>query len=91
MWLVRGYAGVSLVLTIWAYLSPFLRRIRSLASSLPILLILQFLTIHLKSPLPLGVVHPLTGFLLFSTSTTLVHRAFQVAFPQADTALAAKS
>jgi len=50
-----------------------------------VLLGLQFLTIHLKSPLPLGVLHPLIGFTLFSVSTTLVHRAQRVAFPKLDT------
>lgn len=73
VWLVRGYSGLSLVLLVWAYLFPYPRRVRSLATSMPVLLGLQFLTIHLKLPLPLGVLHPLLGFTLFSASTTLVH------------------
>lgn len=72
--LVRGYCGLSLILAIWAYLSPFPVRVQALAISLPILLILQFLTIHLKSAIPLGVLHPLIGFTLFSVSTSLVHK-----------------
>lgn len=82
VWLVRGYSGISLILLVWVYLIPLTRRVRSLVASLPVLLALQFLTIHLKLPLPLGVLHPLIGFTLFSTSTTLVHRMSQIAFPQ---------
>ncbi len=84
IWLVRGYSGVSLILLGWVYLVPFPRRVRSLAASLPVLLALQFLTIHLKSPLPLEVFHPLIGFALFSASTALVHRAWYIAFPTPD-------
>ncbi len=87
---VRAYSGLSLILAIWAYFSPFSPRVRSLASSLPVLLVLQFLTIHLKSPLPLGVMHPLIGFMLFSASTTLVHRTFHIAFPLSTTAIASE-
>lgn len=81
VWLVRGYSGVSLVLAIWVYLTPFSKRIRSLTASIPLLLGLQFLTIHVNSPFPLGILHPLIGFTLFSVSTTLVHHARRVAFP----------
>lgn len=84
VWLVRGYGGLSLLLLLWVYLVPFPRRVRSLTASMPVLLGLQFLTIHLKSPLPLGVLHPLIGFTLFSVSTTLVHRVQRVVFPKAD-------
>jgi heme A synthase len=52
---------------------------------MPVLLGLQFLTIHLKAPIPLAVLHPLIGFTLFSVSTTLVHRARHVVFPKPDT------
>jgi heme A synthase len=52
---------------------------------MPLLLGLQFLTIHLKAPLPLGVLHPFIGFTLFSVSTTLVHRSRRVVFPKPDT------
>ena len=85
VWLVRGYGGLAVILLLWVYLVPFPRRVRSLTASMPVLLGLQFLTIHLKSPLPLGVLHPLIGFTLFSVSTTLVHRAQRVAFPKLDT------
>lgn len=72
--LVRGYSGLSLILLGWVFLSPFPQRVRSLTASLPVLLGLQFLTIHLKTPFPLAVLHPLIGFTLFSASTTLVHK-----------------
>ncbi|BAZ25417.1 hypothetical protein NIES4073_63220 [Kalymmatonema gypsitolerans NIES-4073] len=84
VWLVRGYSGLSLLLLLWVYLSPFPQRVRSLTASMPVLLGLQFLTIHLKSPLPLGVLHPLIGFTLFSVSSTLVHRVQRVVFPKPD-------
>ena len=84
VWLVRGYSGLSLVLLVWVYLVPYPRRVRSLAASMPILLGLQFLTIHLKSSLPLGVLHPLFGFTLFSASTTLVHRVWQILSTKSD-------
>jgi hypothetical protein len=63
---------------------PFPRRVRSLTSSLPILLVLQFLTIHLKTAIPLAIIHPLIGFTLFSVSTTLVHRVNRFLFPKAN-------
>lgn len=80
IWLVRGYSGLSLILLAWAYWQPFPRRVRTLTASLPILLGLQFLTIHLQTPLPipLAIAHPLIGFVLFSVSTTLVHRVWQI-------------
>ena len=79
--LVRGYSGLSLILLVWAYWVPFSHKIRSLAVSLPVLLGLQFLTIHLKLSLPLGVLHPLIGFALFSASTSLVHRVWGTISP----------
>ena len=82
VWLVRGYSGLSLLLLVWVYLVPFPRRVRNLAASMPLLLGLQFLTIHLKSPLPLSVIHPLIGFTLFSVSTSLVHRVSRIVFPK---------
>ena len=85
VWLVRGYGGLSLLLLLWVYLAPFPQRVRSLTASLPVLLGLQFLTIHLKTPIPLAVLHPLIGFTLFSVSTTLVHRSRRVVFPKPDT------
>lgn len=82
VWLVRGYGGLAVILLFWVYLSPFPRRVRSLTASVPVFLGLQFLTIHLM--LPLKVLHPLTGFMLFSVSTTLVHHAQRLAFPKPD-------
>ncbi len=77
--LVRGYSGLSLILLGWVFLVPFPQRVRSLTASMPVLLGLQFLTIHLK--VPLGVFHPLIGFSLFSISTTLVHRVSRILSP----------
>ena len=84
VWLVRGYGGLAVILLFWVYLSPFPRRLRSLTASMPAFLGLQFLTIHLM--LPWKVLHPLTGFILFSVSTTLVHYAQRLAFPKPDIA-----
>jgi hypothetical protein len=50
VWLVRGYSGLSLVLLGGALTLPFSKRIRSLAASMPVLLLLQFCTIHLHTP-----------------------------------------
>lgn len=76
VWLVRSYSGLSLVLLVWVYLVSFPKRVRMLTLSLPILLALQFFTIHGQLPLPfsLAIFHPLLGFSLFSVSSTLVHR-----------------
>lgn len=84
VWLVRGYSGLAVLLLLWVFLNPFPRRVRSLTASMPVLLGLQFLTIHLNSPfpLPLEVLHPLIGFTLFSVSTTLVHRVQRFIFPK---------
>jgi Family of unknown function (DUF6220) len=86
VWLVRGYSGLSLVLLTWVYWVPMPQRIRMLTLSLPILLGLQFLTIHgqLPLPVPLAIFHPLLGFSLFSASTTLVHRVRHIIFPKED-------
>ena len=83
-WLVRGYGGLSLILAIWVCFGNFSQRIRSLAISMPIVLGLQVLTIHLKTPIPVAVVHPLIGFTLFSASTTLVHRISEFIFPKTE-------
>ncbi|MEL6321595.1 MAG: DUF6220 domain-containing protein, partial [Cyanobacteria bacterium J06626_14] len=79
-WLVRGYSGLSLILLVWAYKIALPRRIRIFTVSFPILLGLQFLTIHVQTPLPLplAIVHPLIGFALFYASTTLVHRTWKI-------------
>ncbi len=74
VWLVRGYGGLSLILWVGSLMAPFSNRIRALAASLPVLLGLQFCSIHLKTPLHLEVLHPLIGFTLFYVSSSLVHR-----------------
>ncbi|MEH2139077.1 DUF6220 domain-containing protein [Nostoc sp.] len=79
--LVRGYGGLSLILLIWVFLMPFPPRVQRLTATIPVLLGLQFLTIHLKTSFPLGVFYPLIGFSLFSISTTLVHRTSHIVFP----------
>ncbi|NES98560.1 MAG: hypothetical protein F6K32_25960 [Desertifilum sp. SIO1I2] len=86
VWLVRGYSGLSLVLLAWVYWISMPQRVRMLTLSLPILLGLQFLTIHaqLSLPISLAIFHPLLGFSLFSASTTLVHRVGHIAFPKKD-------
>jgi Family of unknown function (DUF6220) len=81
VWLVRGYGGLSLVLLGWSFIVPFSRRIRHLATSLPVLLGLQFASIHLKSPLHLEVFHPLIGFTLLYVSSSLVHSTSRTLFP----------
>lgn len=86
---VRAYGGLSLILLPAAFLISFPHRIRYLTLSLPVLLGLQFITIHWQSPLPLNVLHPLLGFTLFSVSTTLIHRVGQVVFPQRNLAVEA--
>ncbi|MFB2772466.1 DUF6220 domain-containing protein [Pelatocladus sp. BLCC-F211] len=88
VWLVRGYSGLTLLLLGLVFLSPFPKRVRGLTISMPVLLALQFITIHLNPPLPLplslSVLHPLIGFSLFSASTTLVHRTQHFIFPKPD-------
>lgn len=80
VWFVRGYSGLSLLLGGGSLIAPFSRRIRYLAGSLPVLLGLQFSSIHLKS-LHLEVLHPLLGFVLLYVSSSLVHRTRQVLVP----------
>ena len=85
VWLVRGYSGLALVLVMWAYGAALSRRIRILTVSMPILLGVQFLTIHWHPPLlpvSLAIVHPLVGFFLVSVSSTLVHRAWRIVSPR---------
>ena len=74
VWLVRGYSGLSLILLGWAFIVPFSNKVRSLTVSLPVLLGLQFASIHLKTPFHLEVLHPLIGFSLLYVSSSLVHR-----------------
>lgn len=75
IWLVRGYGGIAVLLLMGLFITPFPKRVQTLTKAIAILLLLQFATAHIQQPLPLGVLHPLTGFTLFTTSTTLVHRA----------------
>lgn len=79
--LVRGYGGLSLILTLGAFIPPFSNRVRSLTASLTVLLGLQFCSIHLKTPIHLEVLHPLIGFSLFYISSSLVHRVSRSLFP----------
>ena len=76
VWLVRGYSGLSLILLAGSAIAPFSKRIRSLTASLPVLLGLQFCSIHLKT-LHLEVLHPLIGFILLYVSSTLIHRVWR--------------
>ena len=85
--LVRGYAGLSVILFAGSTILPFSKRIRSLAASLPVLLGLQFCSIHLKTPLHLEVLHPLIGFVLVYVSSTLVHRLSHQVFDKSDAAI----
>ena len=73
VWLVRGYSGLSLILLGWVFIVPCSNKVRSLTVSLPILLGLQFISIHLQTPLHLQVFHPLIGFSLLYVSSSLVH------------------
>lgn len=77
VWLVRGYSGLSLVLLGGAWTLPLSKRIRSLAASLPVLLLFQFCSIHLNTPFHLQVLHPLIGFTLFYVSSSLVHHVWR--------------
>lgn len=80
--LVRGYSILAPIMLLWVFISPFPQRVRKLVISTLVLLGLQFITIHLKSPLNISVLHPLIGFSLFNISTTLVHRVQHVVFPK---------
>ena len=79
--LVRGYSGLSLILLVGSAIIPFTKRIRFLAASLPVLLALQFGSIHVQTPLHLEVLHPLIGFTLVYVSSTLVHRVWRSISP----------
>lgn len=84
VWLVRGYGGLVVLLLAGLLINPFPRKIQTLTASLATLLILQFITVHFNHPLPLGVLHPLIGFALFTSSTTLVHRVWREVFNESD-------
>lgn len=87
VWLGRGCGGLSLVLLAWAWAAGLPLRLRAIAAGLPLLVGLQVFTVRaqlslpLPLPLPLAVLHPLIGGSLFSISTTLVHRAWQLVRP----------
>jgi hypothetical protein len=85
IWLVRGYSGLSLILLGGSLIAPFSDRVRSLCASLPVLLGLQFCSIHLKTPLHLEILHPLIGFTLFYVSSSLVHHVSREVFNKSDT------
>jgi Family of unknown function (DUF6220) len=78
--LVRGYSGLVALLLVGLLINPFPQKIKMLTASLFVLLTLQFITGHLNHSFHLGVLHPLLGFSLFTTSTTLVHRAWHEVF-----------
>lgn len=84
IWLVRGYGGLAAILLIGPFITPFSKRIQALTKGIAILLVLQFVTAHVQQPIPLGIVHPLTGFALFTDSTTLVHRVVPLVFKKTD-------
>ncbi|BAY80652.1 hypothetical protein NIES267_01090 [Calothrix parasitica NIES-267] len=84
VWLVRGYSGLSLILLAESFIAPFSGRIRALAASLPVLLGIQFCTIHLNTPFHLEVLHPLIGFTIFYVSSSLVHRISREVFKKSD-------
>ncbi|MEP0753124.1 DUF6220 domain-containing protein [Trichocoleus sp. Lan] len=77
VWLVRGYGGLSLVLLGWSFITSFPPQIQRLTASLPVLLALQFVSIHLKSSLHLEILHPLIGFSLLYVSSSLIHRVWR--------------
>ncbi|MDZ7962460.1 MAG: DUF6220 domain-containing protein [Aulosira sp. DedQUE10] len=77
VWLVRGYGGLSFLLLGWSFITPFSPQIQRLTASLPVLLLIQFGSIHLKSPLHLEILHPLIGFSLLYVSSSLVHRVWR--------------
>jgi hypothetical protein len=82
--LVRGYSGLVVLLLAGLFVNKFSKKIKMLTASLFTLLTLQFITGHLNHSLHLGIIHPLLGFLLFTSSTTLVHRAWHEVFDLAD-------
>ncbi|WP_138497635.1 DUF6220 domain-containing protein [Nostoc sp. PA-18-2419] len=90
VWLVRRYSGLAVLLLAGLLISPFSQKIQMLTGGLVTLLILQFATIHLNFTLPLGVLHPLIGFLLFTSSTTLVHQVWRVVFNESGTVTSAE-
>lgn len=82
--LVRGYSGLIVLLLAGLLIHPFPQKIKMLTVSLAALLTLQFITGHLNHFFHLGVLHPLIGFSLFTSSTTLVHRSWHNVFDPVD-------
>jgi hypothetical protein len=82
--LVRGYSGLVVLLLAELFVNPFLQKIKMLTVGLGVLLTLQFITGHLNHSFHLGVLHPLLGFSLFTSSTTLVHRSWHEVFGHSD-------
>jgi Family of unknown function (DUF6220) len=82
--LVRGYSGLVVLLLTGLLIHPFPQKIKMLTASLVALLTLQFITGHLNQSFHLGVLHPLLGFSLFTSSTTLVHKSWHEVFDRAD-------
>jgi hypothetical protein len=81
VWLVRGYSGLSLLLLGWSFSASYSPKIQRLTISLPVLLGLQFCSIHLETPCHLNVLHPLIGFSLLYISSSLVHRVWRELSP----------
>ncbi|XGV96860.1 MAG: DUF6220 domain-containing protein [Leptolyngbya sp. BL-A-14] len=81
VWLVRGYSGLSLLLVGWSFIAPASSQSQRLSISLPVLLGLQFCSIHLQTPFHLNVLHPLIGFSLLYVSSSLVHRIWRELSP----------
>lgn len=81
VWLVRGYGGLSFILWVWSSIAPLSDKIQCLAATLPVLLGLQFVSIHLKTPIHLEVFHPLIGFSLLYVSSSLVHSTARTLSP----------
>jgi hypothetical protein len=82
--LVRGYGGLVVLLLAGLFVHPFPQKIKMLTVGLGIILTLQFITGHFNHLLHLGILHPLLGFSLFTSSTTLVHRAWHEVFDLTD-------
>lgn len=82
--LVRGYGGLVVLLLAGLFIHPFPPKIKMLTAGLVALVTLQFITAHSNYPLHLGILHPLLGFLLFTSSTTLVHRSWYEVFNRSD-------
>jgi hypothetical protein len=82
--LVRGYSGLVMLLLAGLLIYPFPQKIKTLTASLIALLTLQFITGHLNHSFHLGILHPLLGFSLFTSSTTLVHYSWHQVFDHSD-------